>query len=432
MELELEKKPWELYKYRNHRHPTKIPQITPLSDKNAFEKVFSILSAKPDQKRPKAIYVHIPFCKIICPFCPFFKNRIDDYDINSFLDSLLQEISFVSKFSWNKHLIEAVHIGGGTPTALPSSYIVRIVEYLKTFFSLDPNCEISIESRFFDMTRNYLKKIRNAGINRISFGVQSFDTKVRRSIGRLADKSVITKIIGDALDIGFPTVSVDLMYPLLHQTIQTWESDINKINELGINGACVYRFNSHKRNLNSHKEKTPQQDIELEYKLFKIADQFLCKTLKWERVAGSYYAKKNASFRYINFHYSTENDVLPVGPGAFGQIGSLLFENDNNLAKYLSHDIQESNFRVWPIDELYCDSWGYHDLSVKLNLNTEKKPQQKISRIEDLILSLIDRGLAERDGNFVKLTEIGVFWSRNIYLDFQKILEEELQMRQKA
>jgi oxygen-independent coproporphyrinogen-3 oxidase len=428
--------PWEIYSDRNHRHPDKIPNLPPLYRKHAQEKVFTALSNIVENRRHRAIYVHIPFCSQICPFCPFFRKKIENFNIEVFVSGILSEIKFLSECLWNNgNPIEAIHIGGGTPTSLPMQHIVKIINHIKDSFPLSRNCEISVESRVTNIDSAYLKELLSVGVNRISFGVQSFDTEVRRNIGRIAPTCAVISVIKEALNVGFDTVCVDLMYPLPNQSLRIWESDINTMLQLGVNGTSIYRINRHEDTIFFNEKRNDslyrKQDIKLEYEFFKYADMILCDTQNWKRVAGSYYARGKGSFKYIDLHYSTINDVLPIGPGASGQIGTLFFANGKNLTNYLSNGINEYGSMAWNSDDIYCEAWRYHDLSVKLFLHDLSKLKNRSHAVEKLIKDFIKKGLAKKCGKSVKLTEVGIFWSRNIYSEIQGILEDELKQRMK-
>ena len=161
-----------------------------------------------------AVYIHIPFCRLACTYCGFYKEKADAEKQALYTDSLVKEIRSLADFPYvRKSQTGAVFFGGGTPGLLTPSQISRIMEAVKDTFHLLPEAEVTMESSLSDMTEEKMRAAIESGINRFSFGVQSFDTRVRRSVGRGDSREAVAeKLAGLAKEKA--GMVIDLIYGL--------------------------------------------------------------------------------------------------------------------------------------------------------------------------------------------------------------------------
>ena len=182
-------------------------------------------SLRPTDDQPLVIYVHIPFCISRCSFCGFYRNRADDATIEEYVKRLLVEIDRVADEGVFTHKpVDVVYFGGGTPTALTADQLRRTVGRLHERFNIAHDCEFTIEGRLFAFDDERVRACLESGVSRFSFGVQSFETDLRRSLGRrlsqeetLSRLSDIKNICGDKI-----TLVADLIYGLPGQTQADW------------------------------------------------------------------------------------------------------------------------------------------------------------------------------------------------------------------
>ena len=170
------------------------------------------------------IYVHIPFCRAKCSYCAFVSQVCDHSVQQSYVAALCREIAAAGgDFSVPA---DTVFFGGGTPTLLPAAELARILQALRATFSLTENAEISLEANPGTVDVDSLILLRQAGFNRLSLGVQSFDDQVLRGIGRIHRAEEAAQAVGMARTAGFENISMDLMFGLPRQSVDSWRETL--------------------------------------------------------------------------------------------------------------------------------------------------------------------------------------------------------------
>lgn len=183
------------------------------------------------------IYVHIPFCRQICSFCPYCKELYNAEKLDRYIDYLIREIRLVTRGQTRKKTVTSVYFGGGTP-ALAADRIGEIITELKRHFIITEG--IGVELHPDNVRRNTLLKLKNAGVTKISIGIQSFGEKFSKILGR---KPPDIAAISEALKcVKFETVSMDFIFALPGQTFDDLRRDIDIAFENGANHIAVYPF----------------------------------------------------------------------------------------------------------------------------------------------------------------------------------------------
>lgn len=183
------------------------------------------------------LYVHIPFCKSLCNFCPYCKVRYDSELCDEYIDALIREIHAVGGQYKERKRVSSLYFGGGTP-ALAVDRIKEIVDALEEHFVITEG--IGLELHPDDVTEDTLQKLKDAGVTKISIGIQSFLGKYQRILGR---KSVDKKKLATALSaVHFETVSMDFIFALPEQTFEDLREDIDAAFSVGANHVAIYPF----------------------------------------------------------------------------------------------------------------------------------------------------------------------------------------------
>ena len=183
------------------------------------------------------LYVHIPFCKSICNFCPYCKVRYSAELCDRYIDSLIQEIHLVGNQNAERKNVTSLYFGGGTP-ALAAHRIKEIVDALNDHFIITEG--IGLELHPDNVNIEVLQALKNAGVTKISIGIQSFCDKYQKILGR---KEIDTTAMMSALAaVPFETVSMDFIFALPGQTYDDLKSDIDKAFSLGANHIAIYPF----------------------------------------------------------------------------------------------------------------------------------------------------------------------------------------------
>jgi oxygen-independent coproporphyrinogen III oxidase len=178
-----------------------------------------------DKNREYGLYVHIPFCKNSCPYCPYFKTIYNKQKSQQFLGALKKEIDLTAKNNENLKL-NSLYFGGGTPTLLEDD-LVKIIIYLKSKFKISG--EVAIETSPSDLNEEKLISLKKAGVTSISIGIQSFNDDLLKEIGRNYNSALATKIIKILKKINFETLNIDMMFALPKQTMDCLENDLDTL-----------------------------------------------------------------------------------------------------------------------------------------------------------------------------------------------------------
>lgn len=189
--------------------------------------------------KKNACYIHIPFCDHKCIYCDFYSIITSD-NVNSFLKSLKKEIKYYSeKYSADREFI-SIFFGGGTPSLMEPDYISEILENVKTNFVVRDGAEITLETNPGTVSLEKLKLFRNAGINRISIGIQSFDNDDLKFLTRIHNSDTAIKTVKNATEAGFENISLDLIFNLPGQTKNKWIKNLEQAVKLPINHISTY------------------------------------------------------------------------------------------------------------------------------------------------------------------------------------------------
>lgn len=184
------------------------------------------------------IYFHIPFCKQKCNYCDFY-SRSDSNGINELVKYEIQEF-LLRKDYLNNELIETIYFGGGTPSLLSINHISELLNCVRQHFQVSAQCEITFEANPDDLTDVYLKSLYDCGINRLSIGIQSFNDKVLKFLGRRHSSKKLNYIIENAKKIGFGNISVDLIFGIPGMELSTYIDSLSQVIQLNIQHISAY------------------------------------------------------------------------------------------------------------------------------------------------------------------------------------------------
>jgi len=198
------------------------------------------LAATPRTGRSVA-YVHVPFCANHCLFCGFYQNPWRPEAGAPYVDRLIDQLAAGGGTAMQRgHPLRAVYLGGGTPTALAADDLARLIRALHRHLPLAPDCEITVEGRAFDFGPDKAAATFDAGATRISLGVQSFDDRLRRLMGRKVAGAEVRRFLAGLVAMDRGAVVIDLIYGLPGQTPALWQADLETATGLGLDGVDLY------------------------------------------------------------------------------------------------------------------------------------------------------------------------------------------------
>ena len=198
------------------------------------------------------LYIHIPFCQHICSYCNFNRGLLDAELKVNYVDALVAELmksginsagpraaaELIPDFIVSA--VDTIFFGGGTPSLLEPSEVARILRACRETYRVTDDAEITLETNPETVTPERLRAFRDAGINRLSFGVQSFDDEELKKLGRIHSAAKAIEVIGDAMRIGFASVSFDLMLWLPGQTPASWYRTVDQAISLSPDHLSLY------------------------------------------------------------------------------------------------------------------------------------------------------------------------------------------------
>jgi oxygen-independent coproporphyrinogen III oxidase len=189
------------------------------------------------------IYIHIPFCRKKCHYCDFYKTTKVQKK-KQFLEALFKEITLRAEFLRDEE-VETIYLGGGTPSVLTHEEVKLVLQQIKQQFPVKNEAEITLEANPDDLSLNYLKQIKGAGINRLSIGIQSFSDPDLKLMNRRHSAVGAIQSIENALQAGFSDISIDLIYGIPDQTLEQWKKNLNISVHLPINHISAYHLTFH-------------------------------------------------------------------------------------------------------------------------------------------------------------------------------------------
>lgn len=210
------------------------------------------------------LYFHIPFCIQKCNYCDFYSiTKVDEID--KFIDYLIKELDIFSKNNNDIISVDTIFFGGGTPSLLKHRHLERIFHMINSIFDIDPNSEITLEANPGAIDVAHLLEFKDIGINRISFGVQSFNENDLKFLKRIHTTQEAIKSIEYASKIGYDNISIDLIYGLPNQTLSSWKTNFDILKNLEISHLSAYNL-IYEDNTPLHQQLTRGEIIPLEEK----------------------------------------------------------------------------------------------------------------------------------------------------------------------
>lgn len=178
-------------------------------------------------RAPFALYVHVPWCRHVCPYCDFNVYASAAPPVEPYVAALATELAArASRAPWQGRALRSVHLGGGTPSLLPADAVATVVESAAHAFGLAPGAEVTLEANPGGLTAERLRGYRAAGVTRLSLGAQSFTPAHLRTLGRDHAVDDIGAAVAAAREVGFDNVSLDLIFGVPGGTVAEWEADL--------------------------------------------------------------------------------------------------------------------------------------------------------------------------------------------------------------
>ena len=363
------------------------------------------------QKKPTSAYVHIPFCTQICYYCDFSKVFIKNQPVDSYLEHLLKEFR-----SYDIQKLRTLYIGGGTPTALSAPQLELLLDGLTKNLDLSVLEELTIEANPGDLDADKIAVLKQSAVNRVSLGVQTFDDKMLKKIGRSHLEKDIYENIDRLKLAGFDNISIDLIYALPGQTMAQVKDNVAKAISLDIPHMSLYSLilENHTVFMNRMRRgKLPLPKEELEAEMFEYIIAEL-EQAGFEHYEISNFSKPGFESRH-NLMYWDNAEYYGIGAGASGYVNGVRYKNHGPIRHYLNA-VEVGNARI--TEEHLSQR---EQMEEEMFLGLRKKSGVSMARFEEkfgrsfdglygeIIRDLVQQGLMQIDGDRVRMTKRGLF-----------------------
>ena len=273
----------------------------------------------------KSLYIHIPFCEHLCPYCDFTKLFYFEKFSKPYLDALFKEID-----SYHLSKMETIYIGGGTPTSLSDDEFEKLLKKVSNL--LEDGGEFTCEANVENLTRAKLEIMARYGVNRLSIGIQSSRDERLSQIGRFHTFEKAKEVVSMAHSLGFNNINVDLMYGFPGQTLEEIKEDVKNILKLNTEHVSIYSLIVSPGTLFFKKNiKEQNQD---DSRLFYDTILQMMRDAGFERYEISNFSKPGFKSRH-NLVYWHNKEYCGVGLGASGYLNGIRYKNTEKLDEYL-------------------------------------------------------------------------------------------------
>ncbi len=364
-----------------------------------------------------SLYIHFPFCTNLCYYCDFYKTSHSPVKAAEYIRVLADEIALVGGgLERGSGRVESIYIGGGTPSLLDPSDLEKLVSTIKKYFSLESNLEFSLEINPESIDVDRLAAFQTLGVNRPVFGIQSFEPKALKRLGRKHNLHDTYRAVYLTRALGFANFGVDMIFGLPGQTGQVLSRELAQLAELAPPHISYYQLTVEKgtrldEQISAGKIKLPESDLcAAMYRA--IAEDL--KLRGYTRYEVSSFARPGFECRH-NLRYWEGGEYLGLGPSAHSYIGGQRFFNLSNLEKYIKAVRQGQR----PVQFDTRDSQARMAETIMLGLRTlrgiDRRSFRKIygRQVEETVNQeiyrrMIEMGFIDPEGEHIRLTETGL------------------------
>ncbi|HEO4384748.1 TPA: radical SAM family heme chaperone HemW [Streptococcus agalactiae] len=362
-------------------------------------------------KKPTSAYVHIPFCTQICYYCDFSKVFIKNQPVDAYLQALIREFR-----SYDITELRTLYIGGGTPTSISAVQLDYLLTELSRDLNLNTLEEFTIEANPGDLTVDKIEVLQKSAVNRVSLGVQTFNDKHLKRIGRSHNEAQIYSTIDALKTAGFQNISIDLIYALPGQTMDDVRSNVAKALSLNISHLSLYSLILEHHTVFMNKMRRgklhlPTEDLEAEMFEYIISEM---ERNGFEHYEISNFTKPGFESRH-NLMYWDNVEYYGVGAGASGYLDGIRYRNRGPIQHYLK-GVSEGNARL--SEEVLSKN---EMMEEELFLGLRKKEGVSIGKFEQkfgtsfekrygqIVQELQSDGLLKENNGFIQMTKKGLF-----------------------
>ena len=415
------------------------PFLSTRSSLASAEDVRKMAAALEEDRAPEGsatlLYVHIPFCRNLCFFCGFYRHVAaeDTQLVADYVERVIAELRRYAQTAYvRRQRVDAVYIGGGTPSLLPPPLIDRLLREIRQQLRVEPGVEFSFEGEVRSLKDpRRLAVLREHGCTRVSFGVQSFDARVRKLSGLMPSLAEVDECIRQVRQFGYD-VNLDLMYGLPGQTHEVWHADVRRAIDLGCANVDMYDTVLYPHTTLFSMRHKLKGELPDEAQRLQMAaegmDAFERAGYQQETVED--FALPGKAYRMKRLVYGGgdgRSEIIALGAAAVGQLGGFAYRN-----------LPPDEYQAWREDDRelpvqLMQPMGPEDYLKRalvffpklLGLRRADMSPENLEAYGEVLDSMKARGLVEESEGCLKPTRAGLLWTDNMAMEFLDFKEQQ-------
>lgn len=372
-----------------------------------------------------SVYVHIPFCVQKCLYCDFLSAPASDEVRARYVDRLIREIREESE-SYVNYKVKTIFLGGGTPSVLEPAQITEVMNSFRENYSLEKDCEITIEVNPGTCSKERAEAWKNSGINRVSIGLQSLEDMELKALGRIHSADEFYETYEELVKTGFNNINIDLMTAIPGQTMESCCKTLRAVTTLNPAPAHISAYSLIIEEGTPFYEKTPVLlDEDTERKMYKMTNDILYEA-GYHRYEISNFAREGFECRHNKVYWQRGN-YAGFGIGAASLVENVRFANGRNLQKYLENGPVKEKWQELSREEQMEE---FMFLGLRMTKGIKEREFQKLfgKTVDQIYPGIVDKhvknGLLRRDYDLLEreerilLTDYGIDVSNVVMADF--------------
>lgn len=378
-------------------------------------------------KMIEALYVHIPFCKTKCHYCDFISYPYFDDDLKTrYVEALKKECIIIENKLKEDIKLKSIFLGGGTPTCLSSGLLLDLLLFIKDFFPLQSQTEITVEANPNTLDENKVDLLLRGGVNRVSLGVQSFNQRLLKNVGREQDIESIYYSVELLRKKGLKNLNLDLMYGLPGQNIEHWEETLRSAINLNPEHVSAYQLKIEENTPLGEKllgGKIKEFDDEKALEMYKATRRILGEN-GYQQYEVSNYAKVGFESVHNKVYWLSE-PYLSLGAGAHSYLPPSRIENLGDVKGYITN-LEANNLP--PREEEFQDTktsmseFVFMGLRMLEGIELARFQAYFHKRLEDVFPRALEKclrwGLIQIDKGHLRLTDEGLYLGNLVFQEF--------------
>lgn len=437
-------------------YPTAVQFHEGFSEKDykAWAQKTNELSQQQKKPTPLSLYFHIPFCDTVCFYCGCNKVATKDRSRAApYLQRVHREIAMQSELFDANRPVDQLHWGGGTPTFISHDEMRELMRVTAQHFSMrtDDSGEYSIEIDPREVQDDTLALLRELGFNRLSLGVQDFDPKVQKAVNRIQSEEKTFKVLTTAREQGYKSISVDLIYGLPFQTVESFSQTVDKVIAVSPDRLSVFNY-AHLPAMFKPQRRINEADLPLPAEKLEILRTTMEKLNKngYEFIGMDHFAKPDDELAiaqangtlYRNFQgYSThaDCDLIAMGVTSIGKVGNSYAQNVKTLDEYYQK-IDAGNLAIFRgielsgddvlrreiITQLICHfKLDFNEIESRFDIDFRKYFAPELKELA----AMESDGLLQITGNVLQVLPVGRLLIRNVCMVFDIYLRSSTERK---